>query len=174
MTNKTANSLSAWLIGPWSKIGLTAAVVTLVLDQAHKWWIIGPYQLKAKGKVVVTWFLNLEYTLNAGVSYGWLAGSVGPWMLSGFALVASLALIVWLARGAENRIMAWSLGMIIGGGVGNAIDRLLYGGVVDYFALHAFGYAWYIFNVADIAIVAGVIGLLYDSIRSSESSRVSH
>jgi signal peptidase II len=170
MTSRfTSPTPSPWLIGPWSKLGLTVAGATLVLDQAHKWWMIGPYQIKNKGTVVVTSFLNFKYTLNQGVSYGMFSGSVGPWVLSAFALLASLALTVWLAKGATNRIMAWSLGLIIGGGVGNAIDRFFHGGVVDYFSLHAFNYYWYIFNIADVAIVAGVIGLLYDSITANES-----
>jgi signal peptidase II len=164
----------SWLIGPWSKLGLTVAVVSLVLDQVHKWWMIGPYQIEAKRRVIVTPFLDLVYTINKGVSYGMLSGTVGPKVLSTFALLASFALIVWLAKGATNRVMAWSLGLIIGGAVGNAIDRFHLGGVADFFQLHAFGYAWYIFNIADIAIVAGVIGLLYDGITSTESSSQPH
>jgi signal peptidase II len=169
-TDAVSWSSNSWLMGPWSRLGLTVAVVSLVLDQAHKWWMIGPYQIEAKKRVVVAPFLDLVYTINKGVSYGMGAGRVGPWLLSGFALFASLALIVWLAKGATNRVMAWSLGLIIGGAIGNAIDRLHLGGVADFFSLHAFGYYWYVFNIADVAIVAGVIGLLYDSITSSESS----
>jgi signal peptidase II len=174
---KPPTSILSWLTGPWSQTGLTVALVSLVLDQAHKWWMIGPYQIEAKiaasasRRVVVTPFLDLVYTINKGVSYGIGAGRVGPWVLSGFALCASLALVVWLAHGATNRVMAWSIGLIIGGAVGNAIDRFHLGGVADFFQLHAFGYSWYIFNIADIAIVAGVIGLLYDSITTPESAR---
>jgi signal peptidase II len=160
--------LMSWVVGPWSKLGLTVALVSLVLDQVHKWWMIGPYQIEAKGKVVVGPFLNLVYTVNKGISYGWFSW-VGPRLLSSFAIVASLALAVWLAKGATDRLMAWSLGLIIGGAVGNAIDRFHLGGVADFFSLHAFGYYWYIFNIADVAIVAGVAGLLYDSITSVES-----
>ena len=60
--------------------------------------------------------------------------------------------------------MAASVGLIIGGAIGNGIDRILIGGVADFFSLHAFGFYWYVFNIADVAIVAGVIGLLYDSL----------
>jgi signal peptidase II len=77
--------------------------------------------------------------------------------------VASLALTVWLAR-LESRLTAIAIGLIIGGAIGNAIDRILYGAVADFFSFHAFGYQWYVFNVADTAIVAGVVGLLYDSL----------
>ena len=76
---------------------------------------------------------------------------------------------VWLARGAMNGLTAVSIGLLIGGAVGNAIDRLHLGGVADFFLLHAYGYSWYVFNIADTAIVAGVIGLLYDSLRSSRN-----
>jgi signal peptidase II len=65
--------------------------------------------------------------------------------------------------------MALSLGLIMGGALGNALDRVLIGGVADFFSLHAFGFYWYVFNIADVAIVAGVIGLLYDSLRSSRN-----
>jgi signal peptidase II len=169
--NDQPPSLSSWLIGPWSKLGLTVALVSLVLDQLNKWWMIGPYQIEAKRRVIVTPFLDLVYTINKGVSYGMFAGVIGPKTLSSFALLASLALVVWLAKGATNRVMAWSIGLIIGGAVGNAIDRFHLGGVADFFLLHAFGYSWYIFNVADVAIVAGVLGLLYDSISTESSSQ---
>jgi signal peptidase II len=172
--NAQATSLRSWLIGPWSKLGLKVAVVSLVLDQVHKWWMIGPFQIESKRRVIVTPFLDLVYTINKGVSYGMLSGVVGPQALSSFALLASFALIVWLAKGATNRVMAWSLGLIIGGAVGNAIDRFHLGGVADFFQLHAFGYTWYIFNIADVAIVAGVLGLLYDGIMSTESSSQPH
>jgi signal peptidase II len=70
---------------------------------------------------------------------------------------------VWLARGITSRLVAGSIGLIMGGAGGNAIDRLVLGGVADFFSLHAWGFYWYVFNIADAAIVAGVIGLLYDS-----------
>ena len=72
----------------------------------------------------------------------------------------------WLSR-AENRLTALSLGLIVGGALGNAIDRVILGGVADFFSLHAFGFYWYVFNLADVGIVAGVAGLLYDSFLTS-------
>jgi signal peptidase II len=83
--------------------------------------------------------------------------------LSAFALVTSIALMVWVARAATGWLMAMSIGLIVGGAIGNAIDRLWLGGVADFYLLHAYGYSWYVFNIADVAIVAGVAGLLYDS-----------
>ena len=87
----------------------------------------------------------------------------GQWLLAGFAGLAVLAMACWLARGVTTRLVAVSLGLVMGGAASNAIDRLALGGVADFFSLHAFGFYWYVFNIADVAIVAGVIGLLYDS-----------
>ncbi len=88
------------------------------------------------------------------------------WGLAAFSIGVSILLAVWVRR-AERPLMAVSLGLIMGGAIGNAIDRLLIGGVADFFSLHAFGFYWYVFNIADVAIVAGVVGLLYDSVLAS-------
>jgi signal peptidase II len=76
---------------------------------------------------------------------------------------------VWLARGVADKLVAASLGLIMGGAISNAIDRLVLGGVADFFSLHALGFYWYVFNIADAAIVAGVCGLLYDSLSPSRN-----
>ena len=75
-----------------------------------------------------------------------------------------MLLFVWLWR-MESRFQALAVGLIAGGAIGNGLDRIIWGAVADFFHFHAFGYSWYVFNVADVAIVAGVIGLLYDSFR---------
>ena len=157
---------STLFYGPFSRLGLSLAVATFVLDQAHKWWMLLGYDIRSKGRVAVTPFLDYLFVLNQGVSYSFLTGSSANWQyaLAAFAVFASLALAVWLAHGIDNRLAAASVGLIIGGALGNGLDRLTMGGVVDYFSLHAFGYYWYVFNIADVAIVAGVIGLLYESI----------
>lgn len=157
---------TGWLWGPWSALGLGVALATLLLDQAHKWWMIEVYHIAEKGRVVVTPFLDLVFVLNKGISYGFFTqdGHGGQWALAAFAVLASLGLAVWLVRGATNAVMAISIGLIIGGALGNAIDRVVLGGVADFFSLHAFGFYWYVFNIADVAIVAGVAGLLYDSL----------
>src|SRR5262249_42892028 len=122
-----------------------------------------------RGRVAVTPFLDLEYVKNTGVSYGLFLqeSRQGQWVLVGFAALAIGAMAVWLARGVSSRLVALSLGLIMGGAASNAIDRLTLGGVADFFALHALGFHWYVFNIADVAIVAGVIGLIYDSLGSS-------
>ncbi len=155
--------------GRWSTVGLSVALAICLLDQAHKWWMLAVYRIQDKGRVSLTPFLDLVYVKNVGISYGLMPGWIGPWALFIFAMAASLGLYLWLVHGATNRIMALSIGLIIGGAVGNAIDRLHLGGVADFFSAHAFGYYWYVFNIADVAIVAGVIGLLYDSMWGTES-----
>ncbi len=161
--------IAALLWGPFSRLGLMVALVTGLVDQANKWWMIAVYGIKETDRIRVLPFLDLTFVKNLGISYGMLSQS-GPWgqrLLAAFAFAASLALTVWLARGVTNRLLAVSLGLIIGGAVGNAIDRLMLGGVADFYSLHAFGFYWYVFNIADVAIVAGVVGLLYESFRSS-------
>jgi signal peptidase II len=161
----TTNSPAPWLWGPYSGLGLAVFLVTLILDQAHKWWMLNVYDIADKGRVYVTPFLDLVYVKNIGISYSLFdqESQTGQIVLAGFAAAASLGLWIWLARAGSGRLMAASLGLIIGGALGNAIDRLLLGGVADFFSLHAFGFYWYVFNIADVAIVAGVIGLLYES-----------
>jgi signal peptidase II len=157
--------LRRWLWGPLSPLAAWVAVAILVLDQASKWWMLAVYRLQEGQKVAVTPFLNFVYVKNLGISYGFLPldSDLGQWVLAGFAGLAVLAMAVWLARGITDRLVAVSLGLIMGGAVGNAIDRLRLGGVADFIQLHAFGFYWYVFNIADAAIVAGVCGLLYES-----------
>lgn len=162
---------NSWVWGPWSRLGLTVALVAIVIDQAHKIWMISVYGIASRGRVVVTPFLDLIYVLNTGISYSLLSleGVRGQVALASFAVLAAAALTVWLARGVDSRLLAISTGLIIGGAIGNAIDRIRLGGVADFFSLHAFGFYWYVFNIADVAIVAGVAGLLYDSLVVSRS-----
>ena len=157
----------SWLWSRWSALGLSVALATLIIDQTHKAWMLLGYRIQDKGRVAVAPFLDLVYVKNVGISYGMIPGWLGPWALSAFAVLASIALYLWLVRGPTTQLIACSLGLIIGGAIGNAIDRLWLGGVADFFSLHGFGFYWYVFNIADVAIVAGVAGLLYDSIWAS-------
>lgn len=161
----------SWLWGPLSPLGVWVGVAAVAVDQAHKWWMLLVYRIQDQGRVPVAPFLDLVYVKNLGVSYGlFLQDSAeGQWFLAAFAVVAVLAMAVWLARGVTDRLVAASLGFIMGGAIGNAIDRLVLGGVADFFSLHAFGFYWYVFNLADVAIVAGVCGLLYDSFSPSRN-----
>jgi len=153
--------------GPWFRLGLGVALVALALDQLTKWWIIHVYDLPERGRVAVTPFFDLVMLWNPGISYGLFAQDteLGRTVLIGFALVTAMALIVWIAR-TPNRLLAMSLALIVGGALGNAIDRMIYGAVADFVSLHAYGFYWYVFNVADAAIVLGVAGLLYDTLFS--------
>ncbi|MBS0241500.1 MAG: signal peptidase II [Proteobacteria bacterium] len=160
------SGLRLW--GPASTIGFWALVLTFLIDQAHKYWMIHIYHIGSRGRVQVLPFLDVVYMLNRGISYSLLTDS-GPWLLTGFAVLVSALLWIWLSRHDTSRLMGLSLGLIIGGALANALDRIILGGVADFFSLHAFGFYWYVFNIADIAIVAGVIGLLYDSLGTSRN-----
>lgn len=157
--------LRHWFWGPYSPLGLIVASLTLIADQGNKLWMIYVYDIGTKQPVTLTPFFDLILVWNKGISYGMLQqdGLLGRLALVAFAVVVSLALIFWLAR-INTGLTAVSIGLIVGGAAGNAIDRAVYGAVADFFSLHAFGFQWYIFNIADVAIVAGVIGLLYDSL----------
>lgn len=164
-----SSAVRTWVWGRFSAMALAVALTVAVLDQAHKWWMILGYRIAERGRVAVLPFLDLVYVKNTGISYSMfdMATQKGQYALAAFALVASIGLWVAVAKAATNRLMAVSLALILGGAIGNGIDRVTLGGVADFFLLHAFGYSWYVFNIADVAIVAGVIGLLYESWQSS-------
>ena len=107
-------------------------------------------------------------TYNRGISYGLLPqdGELGRWALVALSLAAAVLFAVWMVR-AQSWVVAVSLGLLVGGALGNALDRMVYGAVVDFVSLHGFGWYWYVFNLADAAIVAGVVGLLYDAFMGS-------
>ena len=110
---------------------------------------------------------------NPGVSYGLFEQdtAAGRWVLVAFNLVACAGLWFWLARQGRGWD-AFAIGLVIGGALGNALDRAIYGAVADFFSLHAFGYYWYVFNVADVAIVLGVGMMLLDALRPAGSQRL--
>ncbi len=155
--------------GPLGRLGLATAAATALLDQALKLWLLFVFDLQGRGIVRLTPFLDLVLVWNKGISYGLFQqdGALGQWALLALTLVAVALLWIWLVR-STSRLMALSLGLIIGGAVGNAIDRMAYGAVADFVLLHlttgSFSFKWYVFNLADAAIVAGVAGLLYDSL----------
>jgi signal peptidase II len=150
-------------------LGLLVAAGTVVLDQALKFWLLFGLDLETRAPIRVTPFLDLVAVWNTGISYGLFPqnGPVGQLLLLGFKAAAVALLSVWLSR-AGSRLTAVALGLIIGGAVGNAIDRLAFGAVFDFVLFHLstenFNFRWYVFNLADVAIVAGVIGLLSDAL----------
>jgi signal peptidase II len=154
----------------WSRsapLAFLVVIVTVLADQLHKWWMLSVFDIESKGRVTIAPFLDLIYVKNIGISYSLFnqESMSGQYLLVAFAILASFGLWIWLNWSRGSRLMALSLGLIIGGALGNAIDRLRLGGVADFFSFHAYGFHWYVFNIADVAIVAGVIGLLYESLR---------
>ena len=147
------------------RLGLALAAVVLVLDQASKWWLLEVVGMPFRPPIVVTPFFNLVMVWNRGVSFGLFAheAEVMPYVLSGVAVAISAALLVWLAR-AERRWIAAAVGLVIGGALGNVIDRLRFGAVADFLDVHAAGWHWPAFNVADAAISVGVGMILLDGL----------
>ena len=141
--------------------GLATAIAGLAVDQAHKAWMLGPYAIEEKGRVELTPYLDLVMVWNRGVSYGLFtqSGEVGRWLLIAFGILGSCLFGWWLFT-THRLLTAISLGLVIGGAASNVIDRILYGAVADFFLFHVGDFEWYVFNIADAWIVAGVVGLM--------------
>jgi signal peptidase II len=148
--------------------GVIAALAVLILDQATKLWLLFVFDIAHRGVVKITPFFDLVLALNVGISFGWFQndGQFAQIALMVIKAVAVIVLAIWMAR-SRTLMATVALGMIIGGAIGNAIDRFAYGAVVDFALFHVeIGgkpFNWYVFNLADVAIVAGVAALLYDS-----------
>ena len=153
---------------PHLRAGVIAGIATLVLDQATKLWLLFPFDLANRGVVKVTPFFDLVLALNVGISFGWFQNDslLAQAVLTAIKAVAVIVLAIWMAR-SRNLLATVALGLIIGGAIGNAVDRVAYGAVVDFALFHlqigGKPFNWYVFNLADVAIVAGVAALLYDS-----------
>jgi signal peptidase II len=141
--------------------GFGTATASILIDQAHKAWMLGPFAIEEKGRVALTPFLDLIMVWNQGVSYGLLTqeSDLGRWLLVALGVAGSV-LFSWWLWGTERLLAALALGLIIGGAASNVIDRVIYGAVADFFLFHVGGFQWYVFNLADVWIVAGVIGLI--------------
>jgi signal peptidase II len=152
------------LWGPLSALGFALAVLSFASDQAFKWWMLDVVEIAVRQPITITPFLQLVLAWNKGVSYGLFPQDslAGQHLLIVLSILACILLWLWLAR-TDSPPTAAALGLIIGGAFGNALDRILYDAVADFFLFHAFGYSWYVFNVADIAIVVGVGLLLYEA-----------
>jgi signal peptidase II len=149
--------------------GIIAAVAALALDQASKLWLLFVFEIARRGAVQVTPFFDLVLAWNVGISFGWFQSEspAAQIILMVIKAVAVIVLAIWMAR-SRTLLATVALGLIIGGAIGNAIDRFAYGAVVDFALFHVqIGgkpFNWYVFNLADVAIVAGVAALLYDSL----------
>ena len=151
-------------IPPHVRKGLALAAAVLAVDQLTKWWIV--FTVMQPPRVIeVTPFFNLVLGWNFGVSFGMLNSTpaINTWLLPLLTVAITGGLVYWLFR--ENR--RWTvigLGLIIGGAVGNLIDRLRFGAVADFLDVHAFGYHWPAFNAADSAITVGAIVVILESL----------
>jgi len=146
------------------RFGYLIATVVIALDQATKYWIV--HHVMAPPRVIeVNGFFNIVMVWNRGASFGMFKGEsgIGPLILGVIAIVICVALTVWLSR-VVHRWLGCALGLVIGGALGNVIDRIWHRAVADFLDFHAFGYHWPAFNVADIAISVGVGMLLLDGL----------
>jgi signal peptidase II len=148
--------------------GVIAAIAVLALDQASKLWLLYVFDIAHRGAVALTPFLDLVLAWNVGISFGWFQNDSPATQITLMVVKAAavIVLAIWMAR-SRTLMATIALGLIIGGALGNAIDRVAYGAVVDFALFHVqIGgntFNWYVFNLADVAIVAGVAALLYDS-----------
>lgn len=146
------------------RLGLVIAAIALILDQLSKYWILAIYDLPQKTSVEILPFFSLTMVWNKGISLGlFQAGSdVARWALVAVTAIVTVFLVFWLAK-AQAKLLKIALGLVIGGALGNIIDRIHLGAVADFIHLHGFGYSFYVFNVADAAISVGVGLLLLDA-----------
>jgi signal peptidase II len=156
------------------RLGIATAVATAAVDQAVKAWLLYGLGLTPQSRVAVTPFLDVVLAWNTGISYSLFQQS-GQGVLLAFTAVAVGVLLIWLAR-IDSRFGSISLGLIVGGAVGNAVDRAFHGAVMDFVLFHLSGatwsFQWYVFNLADAAIVAGVIGLVCESLFLRDAVKV--
>ena len=166
----------SYLYGPLTRFGVVAIVITAVADQALKLWLLRVFDIGARQPVRFGPFIDLVLAWNTGISFSLLpqVGPLGQWALLGVKLIAVLLLWVWLSH-ATSRMTALALALIIGGAIGNGIDRVIHGAVVDFVLFHittaSWTFRWYVFNLADVAIVAGVVGLLYESLVIQDAAK---
>lgn len=153
----------------WAAYGFALAII--VLDQISKAWILNGLSLREVGRVeLLPPILNFSYVENTGVSFGLFGGGSARWLLSVFSIVVAGAL-AWWALQAKRRMLVSAIGLVIGGAVGNAIDRIQYGYVVDFIDFSGTGVFPWVFNVADSAITVGVVLLIVDSFLTERRER---
>jgi signal peptidase II len=167
---------ASFFYGPLTRFGLIVVALACLADQASKFYLLHVFGLAANGPIRLGPFFDFVLTRNTGISYGLFQtqSALGAWVLFAVKAAALVLLWLWLSH-ARDRLSALSLGLIIGGAIGNAIDRLSYGWVADFVYFHIttahWRFSWYVFNLADAAIVAGVIGLLYQSLSGARAAK---
>jgi signal peptidase II len=157
-------------MSPARRLGLATVLIVFLADQALKLWLLHGAGLAENGPFDLAPFLTIVLAWNRGISYGLFqqGTDIGRWLLVVVSFVAAIWLWRWMWR-TNERFTVFSLALIIGGALGNGLDRAWYGAVVDFVHLHWGNFSWYIFNIADVAIVVGVLGLLYESLRPAGS-----
>ena len=163
------DALRVRLWGRLSALGLIFAAASFAIDQAFKWWMLHVFDIEARQPIALLPVFDIVLAWNRGISYGWLSGGASQGVLIAMALLVSVGLWVWLA-GIARPLTAAAIGLILGGALANAFDRAVYGAVADFFSFHIGSFDWYIFNLADVAIVAGVALLVYESLREGRTS----
>jgi signal peptidase II len=151
------------------EVGLIAAALAVIADQGSKLYMLhaaGFAQMPPGASIPVLPFFNLVMVWNPGISYGLFpASGLGTVLLIALSVVA-VAVLGWLLWRSTSRALAIGYGLIIGGALGNnLVDRLVYGKVADFFHFYGFGYDWYVFNIADVAITLGAMAILYDVLK---------
>ena len=134
------------------------SLIAFVIDRVSKNEILSIFEENNLEKIFVNPFLDLFLVFNTGISYGLLGGesSFQKWLLIIVSVSIVAFFLLWM-KDSTSRLVNISISFITGGALGNILDRILYGGVIDFISLHAYGYYWYIFNIADVFIVFGVI-----------------
>lgn len=150
----------------WPAIAL--ATLVMALDQASKWWILKDVMAVPEVKEIFPFF-NLVLAWNRGVSFGLFnnGSALNAWILPILTGGIAIGLIIWLSK-IDDKKLAFAIGLVIGGAIGNLIDRIVHGAVVDFLDVHVAGYHWPAFNVADSAICIGAAVLILDSLFSSD------
>ena len=148
------------------------AILIVVVDQLTKAWVMSSLDLREVGQVAV-WppIFNFTWVENRGVSFGLFGDGSARWMLSAFSVVVA-SILGWWALKADRRLLVSAIGLIMGGAIGNVIDRIRFGFVVDFLDFSGTGVFPWVFNVADSAITIGVILLVLDSVLSERAAKV--
>ena len=141
---------------------LLLSALTILLDQLSKWWVLDVVGLGSRLQIEVTSFFNLVLVWNHGISFGMLSDHRAPILLMVLAAVIVCILLIWLAK-VNDRLTALGIGLVVGGALGNVIDRARFGAVADFLDFHVAGLHWPAFNVADSAIFMGVVVLCIES-----------
>ena len=148
------------------------ALLIIVLDQLTKAWIISGLSLQEVGRIpILPPILNFSWVENTGVSFGLFGGGGARWGLTVFSVIVSAGL-AWWATTTNRRLLITAIGFVMGGALGNVIDRIRFGYVVDFIDFSGTGVFPWVFNIADSAITIGVVLLILDSLLSEKAAKV--